>query len=137
MSNRLLRLPLSRSPANLFQGRTWHQHHSRLRHLVRLEPHPAGIAVVSRIVRAATGPVEIAVAVLAVAEDADEAVAAVLDAEATAASVANFLRPSTLRRIHPRITPGNRERRKGTFQSCCPGSLSRSSSRGARRILWL
>src|ERR1700747_117265 len=121
MSNRLLRLPLSRSPATLFQGRTCHRRRSQLRHLVRLEPPPAGIAVVSRIVRAATGLVAIAVAVLAVAEDADEALAAVADAEASAASVANFLRPSTLRRVHPRITPANRERRKGTFQSCCPG----------------
>src|SRR5580700_9419595 len=137
MSNRLLRLPLSRSPANLFQDRTCHQHHSHLRHLVRLEPRPAGIAVVSRIVRAANGPVEIAVAVLAVAEDADVAVAAVADAEATAASVANFLRRNTRRRGHPRITPANRERRKGTFQSCCPGSRWRSSRRGARRILRL
>jgi Rne/Rng family ribonuclease len=84
-----------------------------------------------------TGPVEIAVAVLAVAEDAHEAVAAVAGAEATAASVANFLRRNTRRRGHPRITPANRERRKGTFQSCCPGSLWRSSRRGVRRILQL
>ena len=57
------------------------------------------------------------------------------NAEATVASVANFLRRSTLLRGPPRIIPAIRERPKGTFPSCCPENLSRSSRRGLLRNL--
>ena len=132
-SRRHLRRASSLSPANPSPAVT-HRRHLRLPRLVQPAVLRAESVAALRIVRAASGPEEIAEAVSVVAAGVDVAEAAV-DAAAIAVSVVNFPHPSTLHLGHPKITRANRERPRGIFLSCYRENLSRSSKSAALGML--